>query len=169
MVSRAVAAATLFDTDGINIRFLNSPTGADHVNSQHAATECIDRVQFNGLTPLGRSLSSKVIEPFVLGPARSGQLRKPVLVIAITDGEPVRFGGFNRSSADTALIITHHRPENPAMNWHESFDLPKTSCHGRATVLTRSRSSWPASATTWALSASCKRLTSTTRLDAMLT
>jgi len=37
---------------------------------------------------MGTSLRQKVIEPFVVQPARSGQLRKPVLIITITDGQP---------------------------------------------------------------------------------
>ncbi len=45
------------------------------------------QIKFTGTTPLGTSLDRKVLQPLVLGPARSQQLRKPVLVIAITDGE----------------------------------------------------------------------------------
>jgi len=45
-------------------------------------------VQFKGLTPMGTSLRKKVIDEIVLQKAASGQLRKPVLVIAITDGQP---------------------------------------------------------------------------------
>ena len=40
-----------------------------------------------GLTPLGTSLDHKIIQPLLLGPARSRALQKPLLVIAITDGE----------------------------------------------------------------------------------
>ena len=41
-----------------------------------------------GTTPLGSSLDRKVLQPMVLGQARSGTMQKPVLVICITDGEP---------------------------------------------------------------------------------
>ena len=37
---------------------------------------------------MGTMLERKLIEPFVTGPAKSGALRKPVLIIVITDGEP---------------------------------------------------------------------------------
>jgi hypothetical protein len=45
------------------------------------------QIKFTGTTPLGTSLDRKVLQPLVVGPARSQQLRKPVLVIAITDGQ----------------------------------------------------------------------------------
>ena len=41
-----------------------------------------------GLTPLGTALDRKVLQPMVLGQARSQSMQKPVLVICITDGEP---------------------------------------------------------------------------------
>ena len=37
---------------------------------------------------MGTELRAKIIEPMVLRPARAGQLLKPVLVIAIADGQP---------------------------------------------------------------------------------
>jgi hypothetical protein len=40
------------------------------------------------MTPLGRELDRKVVQPLILQPARSNGLVKPILVIAITDGEP---------------------------------------------------------------------------------
>lgn len=88
VVTRVVEAATLFDADGISIRFFNSPTGADRVSSVAEAQACLDRVNYNGMTPLGRNLDSKVIQPMLLGPAQAGHLRKPVLVMIVTDGEP---------------------------------------------------------------------------------
>lgn len=41
-----------------------------------------------GLTPLGTSLDQKILQPMLLGPARSNTLQKPLLVICITDGAP---------------------------------------------------------------------------------
>lgn len=38
---------------------------------------------------MGTMLQKKLIVPFVTDPARSNALRKPVLVIIITDGEPM--------------------------------------------------------------------------------
>lgn len=40
------------------------------------------------MTPLGTSLDSKVIRPFLGGGIQGRNLQKPILVITITDGEP---------------------------------------------------------------------------------
>ena len=37
---------------------------------------------------MGRELKRKVIDDIVLRQARQGQLKKPVLVLAVTDGQP---------------------------------------------------------------------------------
>jgi hypothetical protein len=41
-----------------------------------------------GLTPLGTQLDAKIIQPLLLAPARSGQLKKPLLIVILTDGTP---------------------------------------------------------------------------------
>jgi hypothetical protein len=38
--------------------------------------------------PLAQSLKEKVLEPFITKPAKKGKLRKPVLVVCVTDGAP---------------------------------------------------------------------------------
>ncbi|KAK4702863.1 hypothetical protein P7C70_g3348, partial [Phenoliferia sp. Uapishka_3] len=87
IVSRTAYAASFFDQDGIQIRFMNSKIEAAS-NTEAAALNIIKQVQFNGMTPLGTSLKKKVLEPLVLHPAKHGQLRKPVLIVIITDGAP---------------------------------------------------------------------------------
>ena len=69
---------------------MNSQRCEDRIKTEMQAQQIIAGADFNGMTPLGTNLRRKVIEPFLLQPARSGTLRKPVLIIAITDGEPVR-------------------------------------------------------------------------------
>lgn len=98
ILERVSFAATLFDTDGISVRFMN--TDLAHVRDNNgrplqdgvateAQIETIMRgVQFKGLTPMGTSLKKKVIDEIVLAKASAGQLRKPVLVITVTDGQP---------------------------------------------------------------------------------
>jgi len=88
IVSRVAFAATLFDDDGISIRFMNSDINANNVRTEADVDRVIQSVQFKGLTPMGTSLRNKVLEPLVLNPARSGALRKPILIITITDGQP---------------------------------------------------------------------------------
>ena len=101
----AVQAAMLFDYDGISIRFLNwSPrklypgehpqpgeVTEDRLNGikdKQSLDFIMNNISFRGLTPLGTSMERKIVNPFFRDPAGSNTLRKPVLVIAITDGQP---------------------------------------------------------------------------------
>lgn len=95
IISQVVSAAILFDDDGISLRFMNwqpsqydRSVALDKIKSEDQIQNIIRQVPFQGQTPLGSHLSQKVLEPLVLQPARSNALRKPVLVIMITDGEP---------------------------------------------------------------------------------
>ncbi|KAL8715295.1 MAG: hypothetical protein Q9225_006439 [Loekoesia sp. 1 TL-2023] len=99
IIRSTVYAATLFDDDGISIRFMNDwPSNPaidgldmrrlDRIQNEQMVEHIVSKVQFVGLTPLGTELKNKVIDPLVLGPARARQLQKPVLVITITDGQP---------------------------------------------------------------------------------
>ena len=60
----------------------------DGVSNEAQIEQIMRGVQFKGLTPMGTSLRKKVIEEIVLSKAAHNQLRKPVLVIAVTDGQP---------------------------------------------------------------------------------
>ncbi|BFZ59817.1 hypothetical protein YB2330_000838 [Saitoella coloradoensis] len=88
ILSRVAFATSLFDDDGISVRFFNSNVRGDRITSEQQATQLVSQIHFTGLTPLGTQLNAKVLEPFVLSPARSNTLRKPILVITITDGTP---------------------------------------------------------------------------------
>jgi len=98
ILERVSFAATLFDADGISIRFMNTDLSSarnqqgrplqDGVANEAQIEEIMRGVQFKGLTPMGTSLRKKVIDEIVLSRAAQNQLRKPVLVIAITDGQP---------------------------------------------------------------------------------
>jgi len=98
ILERVSFAATLFDADGISLRFMNTDlSGArdqqgrplqDGVATEAQIEQIMRGVQFKGLTPMGTSLRKKVIDEILLGKAAQGQLRKPLLVIAITDGQP---------------------------------------------------------------------------------
>jgi hypothetical protein len=88
IIQRAAYAASLFDSDGIEVRFMNSDIQGNNIRSEPEVEQLIQRVQFKGLTPMGTQLKRKVLEPLVVQKARANQLRKPVLVIVITDGQP---------------------------------------------------------------------------------
>jgi len=101
IVSRAISAALLFDDDGISIRFMKwfpgkpSPNGVDtrnfkldNITSEEELKKIIECVNFSGLTPLGSALQERILQPMVLGPISRRTLKKPILILAITDGKP---------------------------------------------------------------------------------
>lgn len=106
ILSRVAFATSLFDDDGIQLRFMNSTEQGNGIRNEQQVNELIGRTRFSGLTPMGRELQNKVLGPLVLGPARSGQLRKPILVITITDGQPT-----GESPSDVARIIKNASDE----------------------------------------------------------
>lgn len=88
ILSRVAFATSLFDQDGIQVRFLNNRIEGNNITSEQAALNLVQQVKFSGLTPLGTSLDRKILQPLVLGPARAGALQKPVVIVVITDGTP---------------------------------------------------------------------------------
>lgn len=88
ILDRVAYAASLFDSDGIQVRFMNSQVDGNGIRNSQEAAQLVQRVRFSGLTPLGTSMDRKILQPLVLGPARSNALQKPVLIITITDGAP---------------------------------------------------------------------------------
>ncbi|KAI5790144.1 hypothetical protein EDC01DRAFT_630847 [Geopyxis carbonaria] len=83
ILSAVAFASGLFDQDGFSIRFLNSDLKFDNVKSEEQ-TCGLEGVSFSGVTPFAGALKNKILDPFVYGK----NLRKPLLVIMITDGEP---------------------------------------------------------------------------------
>lgn len=106
ILGRVAYATSLFDDDGIQVRFMNSTDQGNNIRSEQQVTEMISRTRFSGLTPMGRELQNKILGPLVLQNARNGSLRKPILVITITDGQPT-----GESSADLAKIIKNASDE----------------------------------------------------------
>ncbi|MCJ1431261.1 hypothetical protein MMC27_000612 [Xylographa pallens] len=94
ILARVAYAASLFDDDGIQVRFMNAaeaqvdPARLNGIRTEEQAEALVMHAKYRGLTPLGTQLRAQVIEPLVIQPARRGQLRKPVLVVVITDGQP---------------------------------------------------------------------------------
>ena len=97
ILSRVAYAASLFDSNGVSLRFMNWNPPVDQEKRplvrldgimEEQIESTVAHVQFKGLTPMGTALRDKILEPLVMTPARQGALEKPVLVIAITDGQP---------------------------------------------------------------------------------
>ena len=43
---------TDYDTDGINVRFMNSNEQGDHITSEAQAAQLVQRIQFSGLVSI---------------------------------------------------------------------------------------------------------------------
>lgn len=101
IMQRVAFAATLFDEDGIDIRFMNDdsipPNMLEGIRTEQQIQAVLQGKKYKGLTPFGTKLRQKVIDPIVLPKLR--QPRKPILVIGITDGQPA--GENNGSLEDT--------------------------------------------------------------------
>jgi len=87
-LSRVSEVASLFDDDGLTVRFMNSNLNGNNIKSSAEASSLVDRVKFEGMTPLGTNLDARIICPLFKVPLQKGTLPKPILVICITDGEP---------------------------------------------------------------------------------
>ncbi|DAA79571.1 TPA_exp: Uncharacterized protein A8136_0344 [Trichophyton benhamiae CBS 112371] len=111
ILSRVTYAASLFDDDGIQVRFMNSNEQGNNIHNEGQVEALMQRMQFKGLTPMGTSLKNKVLEPLVMAPARAGQLKKPVLVITITDGQPA--GEAQGAVFDAIRSATQELQSNP--------------------------------------------------------
>jgi len=91
ILQRVAFAATLFDDDGVDVRFMNSDPPAQQttgLRSEQQVDQLLNGHRFSGLTPMGTNLRKKVIDDIFLRGLRSGQMRKPLLVIVVTDGQP---------------------------------------------------------------------------------
>ena len=119
ILSRVAYAASLFDDDGISVRFMNWKPGPqearmlDGIKSEQQVNDLVARVPFKGLTPLGTELRNQVIDPLIISKAHSGQLRKPVLVITITDGQPA--GEPQNTLADTIRYTANELARLPQL------------------------------------------------------
>jgi hypothetical protein len=103
---------TLFDADGVSVRFMNSKIEMDGVSDEHKINDTILKVEFNSTTPTASSLRNKFLEPFVYSSIRSNTLEKPVIIYILTDGRP-------DSYEDVIKVTT------------EMYNICKTSRYGK--------------------------------------
>ena len=92
ILQRVAFAATLFDEDGIELRFMNDDEipvqQLSNIRSDQQIQQLMRGKRFKGLTPFGTKLREKVLDPLVISKMRGRQMQKPVLIIGITDGQP---------------------------------------------------------------------------------
>ncbi|EPS41458.1 hypothetical protein H072_4651 [Dactylellina haptotyla CBS 200.50] len=82
--------ATLIEPSGISIRFINHEEDGnwDQIRSQGYLDSLLETVEWGGFTNIGTELNDKIIQPMVIDKMRDGAFKKPLIVIAITDGDP---------------------------------------------------------------------------------
>lgn len=88
ILSRVADIASMFDDDGMSIRFFNNSNTFDNIRSEKEAVDILSKIHYNGGTPMGKNLLTKILEPFVYAKARNNTFTKPVMVYIITDGVP---------------------------------------------------------------------------------
>jgi len=91
IVHKTAGIATLFDSDGISVRFMNGKHDRDSIRTEQDVMRLLNEAKPCGLTPIGTSLKAKILDPFLQYLRSAGQDRsrlKPMLVITVTDGEP---------------------------------------------------------------------------------
>lgn len=81
----------------------------NNITTEEAAVNLIQQVKFDGRTPLGTALDQKILQPLLMQPARAGQLRKPLHIIIITDGEP---NGEPRETLRNVIVRTNRELRN---------------------------------------------------------
>lgn len=84
IMAKVAEVATLFDEDGIEVRFINSDAQGNGIKSGSDASRLLQRLEYRWDTKLATQLEAKILGPM----AYARQLAKPLLVITITDGEP---------------------------------------------------------------------------------
>lgn len=88
IVQRISKIAQTYNSSGISIRFINFEKDDAYNNLSHGEIDStFASVSPDGTTRLGTKLLEKVVIPFVIEPARKMELKKPVLISIITDGE----------------------------------------------------------------------------------
>jgi len=91
IMTRVISIATVFDEDGISLRFMNGNYDrslCDNIKSEQQVSNLMSKVQYKGLTPIGTELRRKVIDGMISPKLHSNQYTKPHLVIVVTDGQP---------------------------------------------------------------------------------
>jgi len=91
IIKKTAGVATMFDEDGISVRFMNGKNDKDHIRSAQDVMALFQSAKPCGLTPIGTSLKLKVLEPYMGAIRAQSHNRtsiKPMLVMTITDGEP---------------------------------------------------------------------------------
>lgn len=84
VITLSAEIACLFDDDGVSLCTLNGNHAMDNVKSAEDVRTFMSRVVYDGPTPLGTVFRNKFVDPLIFDKV----IKKPLMVIMITDGEP---------------------------------------------------------------------------------
>eukprot|EP00775_Hariotina_reticulata_P010679 gene10679-10838_t len=84
IMGKVAEVATIFDEDGIEVRFINSAVQGRNIRQASDASRLLSGLEYRWDTKLATQMEAKILQPM----AYSRRLSKPLLVITITDGEP---------------------------------------------------------------------------------
>jgi Mg-chelatase subunit ChlD len=87
ILKRLAAIATLVDEDGMQMVTMNNALSVDNVTDPAQIDRIVDGIKWQGMTPIGTQLNNKVLKPMI-GNAKTGKMKKPVIIYVITDGAP---------------------------------------------------------------------------------
>lgn len=89
IINKIADIITIFDEDGISIRFINSNEKPDGITSKEQINDVLKKCEFKYSTPLGRSLENKIVKNDIYNLFNKNNTHiKPLLIITITDGQP---------------------------------------------------------------------------------
>jgi len=80
--------ASLMDSDGVVVRFINSNVEGNGVSDVKQINNIFRSVRPCGGTALGKQLENKVFDAIVKPLVQQNKLERPVLVLSLTDGTP---------------------------------------------------------------------------------
>jgi len=84
IMAKVAEVATLFDEDGIEVRFINSNRQGNNIKNASDAERLLHNMEYRYDTKIAAQMEAKILGPM----AYSKRLQKPLLIITITDGEP---------------------------------------------------------------------------------
>ena len=105
IVTQIVELTTLFDTDGIQVEFMNNDVSQQGVASAEMCQSLFDSIRPAGYTPLSYSCERKIIDPFFVKCSKCSKADvKPIIVYIITDGAPTTDRGLATSVPTFAML-----------------------------------------------------------------
>ncbi|KAH0551120.1 hypothetical protein GP486_007536 [Trichoglossum hirsutum] len=91
-IRRVATFATVLEPAGITVRFLNHAEDDtfDNMADVGDIITKVKTVEYKGDTKLGSVLDRKIVQPMIIQKAKERTLKKPVIVVIITDGEATK-------------------------------------------------------------------------------